>query len=161
MNQWIVPELLKQNDVPAPLDYVPGQGPGPGLGLGPESTLSGGSGSGSSDGEGENAVTIGSSVAATALGTTADGGVLDLDQEKEKPCSWARIGAAIGRTGPQCRMRYHLSLDPRLKWRLWTDVEDDQLLGLRARGYNWAMVSRENLVSWNITQSSNRTNGTD
>ena len=69
------------------------------------------------------------------------GGGVDLDQEKEKPCSWARIGAAIGRTGPQCRMRYHLSLDPRLKWRLWTDVEDDQLLGLRARGYNWAMVS--------------------
>ena len=139
VNQWIVPELLKQDDVSVPLDTAPEQR------LGSEDN----DGSGSSDGgEEKNVFAIGSTVVASATSSTdrndpAADSVLDLDQEKEKPCSWARIGAAIGRTGPQCRMRYHLSLDPRLKWRLWTDVEDDQLLGLRARGYNWAMVSKE------------------
>ena len=64
------------------------------------------------------------------------------DGDPDRPLSWAFIGAAIGRTGAQCRVRYHLSLDPRLKWRLWTAVEDDQLLSLRdERGYNWAMIS--------------------
>ena len=144
VNQWIVPELLKQDDVSVPLDTAPEQR------LGSEDN----DGSGSSDGgEVKNVFAIGSTVVASATSNidrndppadpAAADSVLDLDQEKEKPCSWARIGAAIGRTGPQCRMRYHLSLDPRLKWRLWTDVEDDQLLGLRARGYNWAMVSKE------------------
>ena len=136
-----MPELLKQDDVPVPLDTAPEQR------LGSEDN----DGSRSSDGgEEKNVFAIGSTVVASATNSTdrndpaaAADSVLDLDQEKEKPCSWARIGAAIGRTGPQCRMRYHLSLDPRLKWRLWTDVEDDQLLGLRARGYNWAMVSKE------------------
>ena len=36
---------------------------------------------------------------------------------------WATIGEAIGRTGPQCSLRYRQSLDPRLKWRLWTSDE--------------------------------------
>ena len=72
---------------------------------------------------------------ASAWATTPDG-------DPDRPSSWARIGAAIGRTGAQCRVRYHLSLDPRLKWRLWTVIEDDQLLSLRnERGYNWAMIS--------------------
>jgi len=55
---------------------------------------------------------------------------------------WAKIGQFIGRTGPQCAIRYRSTLDPRLKWKLWTPDEDDQLLNLRnAKNYNWAMIS--------------------
>jgi hypothetical protein len=41
---------------------------------------------------------------------------------------WTLVGSRVGRTGPQCSLRYRLSLDPRLKWRLWTKEEVRALL---------------------------------
>ena len=39
-------------------------------------------------------------------------------------------------------MRYRVTLDPRLKWRLWSPDEDDQMLALReGAGYSWPMIS--------------------
>lgn len=50
--------------------------------------------------------------------------------------------AAIGRSGAQCSLRYRLSLNPKLKWRLWSPLEDRQLVSLREEsGYNWAMIA--------------------
>lgn len=45
---------------------------------------------------------------------------------------WTLVGSRVGRTGPQCSLRYRLSLDPRLKWRLWTkeEVSLDAHLGI-------------------------------
>jgi hypothetical protein len=55
---------------------------------------------------------------------------------------WASIGKQIRRTGQQCSIRFRLTLDPRLKWRLWMADEDKQLVTLREElGYTYAMIS--------------------
>jgi hypothetical protein len=55
---------------------------------------------------------------------------------------WALVGAQLGRSAGQCALRFRLSLDPRLKWRLWEPDEDDRLRYLRETlGYNWVMIS--------------------
>lgn len=55
---------------------------------------------------------------------------------------WTWIGEQLQRTGQQCSIRYRLTLDPRLKWRLWTRGEDARLVSLRDEmGYSFAMIS--------------------
>ena len=47
-----------------------------------------------------------------------------------------------GRSRAQCALRWRVSVDPRLKWRLWAADEDLRLRFLREHmGYNWAMIS--------------------
>ena len=56
--------------------------------------------------------------------------------------SWSKIGDLLNRSGAQCSLRYRVSLDPRLKWKLWTSEEDQRLVVLRDEmGYNWVMIS--------------------
>jgi len=69
--------------------------------------------------------------------------LLKLVEEFAPNPRWALIGQKLGgRTGQQCMLRYRHSLDPRLRWKLWTDAEDEQLLALRdMQGYTFQMIS--------------------
>lgn len=57
---------------------------------------------------------------------------------------WGLIGSKIpGRTGKQCRERWHNQLDPAISKQLWTEEEEQKLIVLHAElGNRWAEVAK-------------------
>lgn len=59
--------------------------------------------------------------------------------------NWSLIGSMItgGKTGKQCRERWHNQVDPRINKKPWTAEEDEILVQAHARhGNQWAEIAR-------------------
>ena len=53
---------------------------------------------------------------------------------------WGLIGSRLnGRTGKQCRERWHNQLDPNINKNPWTDTEELQLLEVISRSFSFVI----------------------
>merc|ERR1719198_1616955 len=57
---------------------------------------------------------------------------------------WSNVAAGLGgRSGKQCRERWHNHLDPRVKKGDWTADEDQLIINMQAKlGNQWAKITR-------------------
>jgi hypothetical protein len=81
---------------------------------------------------------------------TQEDKVLKMLVEERGEIKWALIARVMadefqltGRTGKQCRERYHNHLDNRIKHGPWSKQEEEALIALQKNmGNHWAEISR-------------------
>ena len=85
-----------------------------------------------------------SKVPATKGPWTAEEDQIVADLVNENGPKWSMIAAKLqGRTGKQCRERWHNQLDPSIKKEAWSEEEDMQLIKLHQElGNKWVEISR-------------------
>ena len=85
-----------------------------------------------------------SKVPATKGPWTAEEDQIVADLVNENGPKWSMIAAKLqGRTGKQCRERWHNQLDPSSKKEAWSEEEDYQLIKLHTElGNKWVEISR-------------------
>jgi hypothetical protein len=85
-----------------------------------------------------------SKVAATKGPWTAEEDQIVADLVNENGPKWSMIAAKLqGRTGKQCRERWHNQLDPSIKKEAWSEEEDMRLIRLHQElGNKWVEISR-------------------
>ena len=85
-----------------------------------------------------------SKVAATKGPWTAEEDQIVADLVNDHGPKWSMIAAKLqGRTGKQCRERWHNQLDPSIKKEAWSEEEDQRLIQLHQEmGNKWVEISR-------------------
>lgn len=85
-----------------------------------------------------------SKVAATKGPWTAEEDQIVADLVNDNGPKWSMIAAKLqGRTGKQCRERWHNQLDPSIKKEAWSEEEDQRLIQLHQEmGNKWVEISR-------------------
>jgi hypothetical protein len=85
-----------------------------------------------------------SKVPATKGPWTAEEDQIVADLVNENGPKWSMIAAKLqGRTGKQCRERWHNQLDPAIKKEAWSEEEDQRLIQLHQElGNKWVDISR-------------------
>ena len=85
-----------------------------------------------------------SKVPATKGPWTAEEDQIVADLVNENGPKWSMIAAKLqGRTGKQCRERWHNQLDPSIKKEAWSEEEDMRLIKLHQElGNKWVDISR-------------------
>lgn len=85
-----------------------------------------------------------SKVPATKGPWTAEEDQIVADLVNENGPKWSMIAAKLqGRTGKQCRERWHNQLDPSIKKEAWSEEEDMRLIKLHQElGNKWVEISR-------------------
>jgi hypothetical protein len=85
-----------------------------------------------------------SKVPATKGPWTAEEDQIVADLVNENGPKWSMIAAKLqGRTGKQCRERWHNQLDPSIKKEAWSEEEDMHLIKLHQElGNKWVEISR-------------------
>ncbi len=83
-------------------------------------------------------------VPATKGPWTAEEDQIVADLVNENGPKWSMIAAKLsGRTGKQCRERWHNQLDPSIKKEAWSEEEDQRLIQLHQElGNKWVDISR-------------------
>ncbi len=85
-----------------------------------------------------------SKIPATKGPWTAEEDQIVADLVNENGPKWSMIAAKLqGRTGKQCRERWHNQLDPSIKKEAWSEEEDMRLIALHQElGNKWVEISR-------------------
>jgi hypothetical protein len=85
-----------------------------------------------------------SKIPATKGPWTAEEDQIVADLVNENGPKWSMIAAKLqGRTGKQCRERWHNQLDPLIKKEAWSEEEDMRLIALHQElGNKWVEISR-------------------
>lgn len=85
-----------------------------------------------------------SKIPATKGPWTAEEDQIVADLVNENGPKWSMIAAKLqGRTGKQCRERWHNQLDPSIKKEAWSEEEDMRLIALHQElGNKWVDISR-------------------
>ena len=85
-----------------------------------------------------------SKVAATKGPWTTEEDQIVADLVNDHGPKWSMIAAKLqGRTGKQCRERWHNQLDPSIKKEAWSEDEDQRLIQLHQEmGNKWVEISR-------------------
>lgn len=78
------------------------------------------------------------------LWTLAEDALLEEAVSANDGRGWSRIALALpGRTGKQCRERWHNHLQPNINKEAWTEQEDLQIqLGVVKHGHKWSLIAR-------------------